>query len=54
MLVALIGTALLLAGCSADGVGLPPGGSRFDYQLGGGYPPAAGVELVVRDREDVP
>ena len=29
---------------------LPPGG--FDYQLGGGYEPGAGVAIVVRDRTD--
>ena len=26
----------------------------FDYQLGGAYPPPAGVELLVRDRKDRP
>ncbi|HYP90624.1 MAG TPA: endo alpha-1,4 polygalactosaminidase, partial [Polyangiaceae bacterium] len=26
----------------------------FDYQLGGGYTPAAGVEIVTRDRQDSP
>ncbi|GAA3595993.1 endo alpha-1,4 polygalactosaminidase [Kribbella ginsengisoli] len=31
-------------------VRLPPLHAGFDYQLGGPYPPAAGVEIVVRDR----
>jgi hypothetical protein len=33
---------------------LPPAGSGFDYQLGGAYPPADDVEVVVRDRTDPP
>ncbi|WP_217274403.1 endo alpha-1,4 polygalactosaminidase [Rathayibacter sp. VKM Ac-2835] len=52
----LAATALLLAGCAAT-VGQsapPPAGAGFDYQLGGSYPPADGVELVVRDREAEP
>lgn len=52
----LAAAALLLAGCAAS-VGdpaPPPAGARFDYQLGGGYPPADGVGLVVRDRDDAP
>ena len=31
-----------------------PTGARVDYQLGGAYPPAAGVTGVVRDRTDSP
>lgn len=34
--------------------GLPPVDAAFDYQLGGGYPPPSGVQIVTRDREDVP
>ncbi|WP_208545075.1 endo alpha-1,4 polygalactosaminidase [Rathayibacter sp. VKM Ac-2760] len=52
----LVATALLLAGCAAT-VGQPeppPAGARFDYQLGGAYPPADGTGLVVRDREAEP
>lgn len=37
------------AGARATRV-LPPAGARFDYQLGGAYPPPAGVEIVSRDR----
>lgn len=33
---------------------LPPPGAVVDYQLGGGYRPAAGVGGVVRDVTDVP
>ncbi|WP_433359320.1 endo alpha-1,4 polygalactosaminidase [Actinoplanes sp. CA-142083] len=28
----------------------PPANGRFDYQIGGAYPPAAGVRIVDRDR----
>ncbi|BBH68266.1 hypothetical protein ACTI_49510 [Actinoplanes sp. OR16] len=31
-----------------------PTGARFDYQLGGAYPPPAGVTVVSRDREAAP
>lgn len=31
-------------------VALPPAGGRPDYQLGGAYPPPAGVTIVGRDR----
>lgn len=44
--------AAALAGCGDDGgasVELPPPGGRFDYQLGGAYPPAPGVAIVARD-----
>lgn len=48
--------AVVLTGC-AGSPGTPPpppAGARFDYQLGGAYPPADGVGLVVRDREAEP
>ena len=32
----------------------PPEGAAFDYQLGGGYTPPAGVTVVVRDSTDSP
>ncbi|MYW16125.1 hypothetical protein GT045_20545 [Streptomyces sp. SID486] len=35
-------------------VRLPPRGAGFDYQIGGGYRPAAGVRIVSRDRSDSP
>ena len=31
-----------------------PGAGVFDYQIGGAYPPAAGVRIVDRDRTDAP
>ena len=48
---------LALVGCStaqAPGWAAPPAGAAFDYQLGGPYPPAPGVEVVVRDRTAEP
>jgi hypothetical protein len=42
--------ALSLTGCAgAPGVEVFPAGARVDYQLGGAYEPAAGVDVVVRD-----
>ena len=35
-------------------VPLPPLGGKFDYQLGGSYPPPEGTENVARDRTDKP
>ncbi|MBL1104018.1 endo alpha-1,4 polygalactosaminidase [Streptomyces sp. 5-8] len=35
-------------------VRLPPRGAGFDYQIGGAYPPPAGVRIVSRDRSDSP
>ncbi|MFF3611786.1 endo alpha-1,4 polygalactosaminidase [Streptomyces sp. NPDC002580] len=37
-----------------DGVRLPPLHAGFDYQIGGAYPPAAGVGIVSRDRSSSP
>ncbi|WP_175987409.1 endo alpha-1,4 polygalactosaminidase [Microbacterium tenebrionis] len=48
--------AVLLTGC-ANGAAEPvppPPDAAFDYQLGGAYEPAAGVEIVVRDRTASP
>lgn len=44
-------TCLALAGCTADAsrIALPPAGASFDYQLGGAYALAAGVDVVARD-----
>jgi hypothetical protein len=48
-------TALLATACAngggADGTTVtpPPAHTGFDYQLGGPYPPPAGVRVVVRD-----
>lgn len=35
-------------------ISLPPANATFDYQIGGAYPPPAGVRVVSRDREDQP
>lgn len=66
---ALLGVLLLLtAACTADPGGEPDGrsaaaadevrppdaGAAFDYQLGGAYPPPAGVRAVARDRTAEP
>ena len=47
----LVGSALASA---ADPLKLLPAGGRFDYQLGGAYPPAAAVTIVARDRGAAP
>src|SRR4051812_29171351 len=60
----LVGLAVLVSGCSpaatterpvspatrAPAVAAPPANGRFDYQIGDGYRPAAGVRIVTRDR----
>jgi hypothetical protein len=45
--------SVLVSGCSSPAQGFP-GGTRFDYQLGGGYEPSEGVSVVVRDATDEP
>ncbi len=35
-------------------VSLPPAHAGFDYQIGGAYPPPAGVFVVSRDHDDAP
>lgn len=52
----LVVTAVsVLAGCAAaPQITLPPVGGTPDYQLGGAYPPASVVDIVVRDRRDDP
>jgi hypothetical protein len=39
---------------AAAAVPLPPAGAPFDYQIGGGYAPPNGVEVVSRDHGDEP
>ena len=39
---------------SAPALRLPPPNAGFDYQLGGAYPPPAGVTVVSRDRTETP
>ncbi|MFE0347458.1 endo alpha-1,4 polygalactosaminidase [Streptomyces griseoluteus] len=55
----LLALALLLTGCATAGPTpesprLPPVHAGFDYQIGGAYPPPAGVRVVTRDRADSP
>ena len=46
---------LILVACAGTGcVQLPTANADFDYQLGGAYPPPAGVSIISRDREDAP
>ncbi|MFG3200603.1 endo alpha-1,4 polygalactosaminidase [Streptomyces sp. NPDC048192] len=67
--VALTVTVSALAGCGSGTSGgsapearsprpaavrLPPRHAGFDYQIGGAYPPPAGVRIVSRDRSDSP
>jgi hypothetical protein len=61
-------TALAVAACGGSGSGasdeapdapagapmLPVANAAFDYQLGGGYAPPGGVEIVSRDRTEEP
>ncbi len=39
---------------AAPAARLPPVNAAVDYQLGGAYPPASGVQIVVRDRRAAP
>jgi hypothetical protein len=39
---------------TARSIRLPPPNAGFDYQLGGGYAPPAGVTVISRDRTDTP
>lgn len=43
-----------VASPSPPALRLPPPNAGFDYQLGGGYAPPAGVTVVSRDRTDTP
>lgn len=44
----------LTASATGAGIALPPAAGRFDYQLGGAYPPPSGVVIVSRDRTAPP
>ncbi|MEI8081456.1 MAG: endo alpha-1,4 polygalactosaminidase [Actinomycetes bacterium] len=58
LVASLAAGGLLVGACAtaaaATPVTPPPANAQFDYQLGGGYPPAAGVSVVARDRTDTP
>ncbi|MEU1041917.1 endo alpha-1,4 polygalactosaminidase [Streptomyces sp. NPDC005551] len=65
-LAAALAVLAVLTGCDGGGtrnppaqptragVRLPPPGAGFDYQIGGAYPPPAGVRVVSRDRSSPP
>ncbi|WP_443060932.1 endo alpha-1,4 polygalactosaminidase [Streptomyces sp. NBC_00448] len=42
------------AGAASEAVSPPPAHAGFDYQIGGAYPPPAGVSVVSRDHTDPP
>ncbi|MET7518750.1 endo alpha-1,4 polygalactosaminidase [Streptomyces sp. NPDC005480] len=42
------------AAAAPAAVSLPPAHAGFDYQIGGAYPPPAGVSVVSRDHDDAP
>jgi len=50
----LVALSLGLAGAALAEGGPLPADALADYQLGGGYPPAPGVTVVVRDSTDRP
>ncbi len=60
--LAALTCSLMLVACAQSGGGPPaatdwtppPVNADFDYQLGGGYPPPAGVIVVTRDVTDAP
>lgn len=41
-------------GTPIEGVAPPPAGVVVDYQIGGSYPPASDVEVVIRDHSEQP
>lgn len=49
-----LGAVAILGACGSAGLRLPPVDARFDYQLGGAYPPPDGAAVVVRDRRATP
>ncbi len=58
-LAAIAATVALLCACASEAVTVHgirelPTGVGFDYQLGGSYPPPAGVEIVTRDSTSRP
>jgi hypothetical protein len=53
-LVGAIVAALFVTADAAAAVTLPPVHARFDYQIGGAYPPPAGVRVVSRDHDAQP
>lgn len=54
IVVAAVIASLTACAGGESSVTLPPEGGAPDYQLGDGYPPADGVDIVVRDRTSPP
>jgi hypothetical protein len=58
LIAALLGSLLIVSAAAAGAPELPalgpPVHARFSYQIGGSFPPAAGVGIVDRDRHDAP
>ena len=50
----LLPFCLLTIAAPAAALAPPPVNAQFDYQIGGAYEPAAGVQIVERDRLDQP
>lgn len=51
MAAAVAATGVFVAfAANAESLTLPPANGKFDYQIGGAYPPAADVAIVDRDR----
>lgn len=48
-LVVAVVAALFVTADAAAAVTLPPAHAKFDYQIGGAYPPPTGVRVVSRD-----
>lgn len=51
---AVVATLIVTADTAAAAVTLPTAHDKFDYQIGGGYTPPAGVKVVSRDHSDRP
>lgn len=51
---ALTAGVFVTSDATSAAVAAPPAGAVFDYQIGEGYPPPDGVEVVGRDHEDDP
>src|SRR5262245_47121821 len=54
LLGAVVAALFVASDAAAAAVALPPAHAKFDYQIGGGYAPPAGVRVVSRDHGDVP
>lgn len=53
-LMTAVVAALLITSDAAAATTLPTPHAKFDYQIGGGYTPPSGVQVVSRDHDDSP